>query len=133
MPFYDYICLDCVSSLVPDDREPTTEEANECVFETRHSMFAKDDELERTTSCPKCGGKNTKKLIRAENISTLVRGVVWEEYLRNNRKAISRDMALHQLQEDDPYAGMREDGESDHLANVLKKGGLHKTKPIIFT
>lgn len=59
-------------------------------------------------------------------------------YIRGNGLArdvagARRDMNLYQLQQNDPYAHMRQPGEKDDLINRLKKGGKHNPKTQYFT
>jgi len=127
MPLYDYACLDCLSKLIERlGREPTDQERAECVFETRLPMNPTPKEVKEACCCPTCGSLDTERLLNASGIIALVRGVNWEEYRRNpqNKSAMRRDMALHQLQTDDPYKPYREPGEVDDLAHRLRSGTL---------
>jgi putative FmdB family regulatory protein len=44
-----------------------------------------------------------------------------------------RDMNLHKLMNDDPYANHRQKGEKDDLANRLKNGGKHNKRRQYYT
>ena len=124
MPLYNYICDDCLAYAKKKlGRELTDDDRRTFLFEARHSMTASPAEIHDATECPFCDGHNTKRTLLDVSVHTFIRGHIWEEFKRDNTAAMRRDMALHQLQNDDPYAGMREPGEADDLANRLKMGG----------
>lgn len=126
MPFYDYICEDCIDcackELGVDDLNEDQESA--LIFETRYGFDADEDEICRTTECPFCESHKTKKIVCTSSAPYIrIRGHNWEEFRRKNQKAISRDMAVHQLESEDPYASMRQPGEADQLKHDLQTGG----------
>ncbi len=105
MPYYNYKCLDC-----PDDPEP--------VFETRHAMCPSPEELAAASECPRCSGHNTVKVLGT--FTTYTRG-----YGYLDRSGCHRDMNVHKLTTEDPYASMREPGEAADLKLRLQRGGKH--------
>lgn len=137
MPRYNYLCLDCQGQLATRlGHTPSEMELlDEVVFETGHSLDPTPEELEQATKCPSCGGHNTQKTLLGVSQFVFMRGHNWEEFKRdpNNREAMRRDMALHQLGIDDPYGRYRQSGEASDLTHKLKTGGTQQPKRQYFT
>lgn len=71
--------------------------------------------------CPVCGS-NASRVIRGAS-ATYIRG---NGYL--DKRGCQRDMNLFKLTQEDPYGYMRQPGESDDLANRLRRGGKFNPK-----
>jgi hypothetical protein len=128
MPQYNYICKDCVDAAEKKlGRELTEDEQVVLLFETSHAMFPTVEEALKATQCPLCDGHNTKITLLEVTQHTLIRGGNWQEFRAKNASALRRDMALHQLQDGDPYGYMRQPGEKDDLAHRLRTGGKKQT------
>lgn len=101
---YDYYCKNC-----------------DAMWEVEHGMNEKPVIL-----CPECRSKKT-----AIAITTAP-----ETYTRGNGyldvKGRRRDMHRYKLANDDPYAGMRQPGEADHIDKTLKDGGKRQKNPKTF-
>jgi len=124
MPYYNYLCLDCIDYAEKElGRELTDKDKRVFLFEARHGMDAPPEEVKKLTECPFCDGHNTRKTMLDVDVHTFVRGHDWGEFRKNNASALRRDMALHQLKNEDPYASMRAPGEADDLAHRLETGG----------
>lgn len=106
---YNYICNSCTIG----DKW--------LVFEVEHGMNEKPK-----ISCPKCGGTETE-ICFLSSPTFYVKGNGWLDV-----KGRRRDMHLWKLQNDDPYASMREPGEKEELAASLRKGGKHNSKAKTF-
>lgn len=129
MPRYHYLCADCEQRAATiKGASLTNDELLEVVFETMHQMFPTDAELAEARICPCCNSQNTEKTMLGTNIVCYVRG---NGYL--DKAGCHRDMNLHKLMTDDPYAGMREPGEANDLADRLRKSGQHNPHPLHFT
>lgn len=91
-------------------------------FVVSHGMFEKP-----VIKCPKCNSSKTEKIFKD----------VPEFYVRGNgyldKKGVKRDMNLHKLVNDDPYANMREPGEAYDLAQNIRKAGKFSPKRKYFT
>jgi len=134
MPRYDYFCRTCAANLSVKLKRPLTdEELDNCVFETQHTFFPSAEELKKATECPDCNGNNVMRIINVSGQSVFVRGHNWEEFKRENKAALQRDMALHQLEHNDPYGYMREGDDKAELTEKLKSGAKKQTKPQYFT
>lgn len=120
MPHYDYLCQDCLKN---------SNSESDSVFETKHSMSASGKELLEATECPRCSGHNTEKFFGFTKVIGYIRG----NGLVNDRAGAKRDMLLHKLHNDDPYADMRQPGEADDLKIKLKRAGQHNPNPKHFT
>lgn len=133
MPIYNYICDDCLSNKSKElGRDLSTEEEIYFVFEARHSMNASPDEIKENTECPFCEGHNTKKTYYGQDITVFSRGVEWNEYMAKNRHALARDMALHQLENADPYAAHRPPGDKADVADKLRDGAKKPNSEKVF-
>jgi len=101
---YDYYCKDC-----------------DALWEVEHSMKEKPEIL-----CPECSSKNTAIAITTSP----------EAYVRGNGyldvKGRRADMHRYKLLNDDPYAGMRQSGEVDHIAKTLRDSGKRQKNPKTF-
>lgn len=124
MPIYDYVCYDCLEKLGNDD---------ECIFETMHSINATEEELKVATKCPTCGSNNTNITLKNNNQSVFIRGIDWHEYKKKNYSAIKRDMTIHTLQNSDPYADFRPDGDKEQLLDKFNSDKLKKKDTKYFT
>lgn len=128
MAFYDYMCLDCKAEAEGIKGEPlTTDEETEVIFETSHGFTPTPKELKEATTCPRCGGTKVERVYRGGAPICYIRG---NGYL--DKAGCHRDMNLHKLTTDDPYAEMREVGEADDLALRLKRAGQHNPRPQYF-
>jgi len=58
--------------------------------------------------------------------------MVWEEYKRKNAHAFKREMALHQIQNHDPYSTHRQHGEADDITDKLRKQARKQPNPVYF-
>lgn len=130
MPTYFAACKDCAEKLQKklkkEKREQTNAEYEELVlFETFYMLSATEDEIKEAMTCPRCNGTNTETtLYGCGNVIMYVRG---NGYL--DRAGCQRDMHLHHLTTDDPYADMRVPGEVDDLKERLRRGGHKKSNP----
>lgn len=121
--------MDCVSAgEVKLGRSLTDEEQTVLLFEASHSMFPTTEELKQETQCPLCEGYNTKITLLETTQSTFIRGGDWREFKKKNAGALQRDMALHQLQNNDPYGYMRPAGEKAELVDRLRAGSKKPSK-----
>jgi len=102
---YDYFCRSC-----SDGEDLFT-------FEIEHPMDRKPK-----VKCPRCGGRAETAFLTIP--ISYVRGNGWLD-----KKGRRRDMHLHKLVNDDPYAGMRMPGEKADIADRLRKGGRRKKNP----
>ena len=133
MPRYNYICDDCVKTAEKKlKRELDEEELGAFVFEVSHGFEPTAKEL-KLTKCPFCGSRKTKTTLIGSDITFRVRGGDWREFRKKNAAALQRDMALHQLQNDDPYGYMRPAGDKEELVDKLRKGGRKQTNRQYFT
>jgi len=73
--------------------------------------------------CVKCGNE-CHKTFEGVRIITYIRG-----YGYCDKAGCKRDMDLHKLTCDDPYARYRTSGEKDYIADKLRKGGKIKKNP----
>jgi hypothetical protein len=129
MPLYNYICDDCVAiSEKKLNRETTDEEKEAFVFEVFHTIKGSAKEIAKVTKCPLCSGHNTKRTLIGSNQSFRILGGDWHEFKKKNAAALQRDMALHQLQNNDPYGYMRPAGDKADLIDKLRAGSKKKTK-----
>jgi hypothetical protein len=129
MPRYNYICKDCIAVGEKKlGRALTEEEQSSILFEVSHCMFPTKKELKAVTQCPFCDSYNTTITLLDTNQSMRVRGGDWNEFRKKNAKALQRDMALHQLQNDDPYGYMRPAGDKEELTDKLRNGGKRHTE-----
>ena len=135
MPTYDYVCNDCLKEAQKDvGRELTDDELSILTFEVKHSMVATDEQIKEVSQCPTCQGHDTKRVIMTVPHAR-VRGLghrSWQEYRAENANAFRRDMALHQLHDEDPYGHMRKPGESSDLADRLRKSAKKPSKEKVF-
>lgn len=133
MPRYNYFCKHCAAkATIKLGRDLTDEESSEFLFETRHAMFPSDKELAEATKCPDCSNTDVEKMIDASGQLAFIRGHDWQEFKKKNKAALSRDMALHQLKNDDPYGYMRSGSDKEELADKIKSGATKKPKPQYF-
>lgn len=124
MATYVYECQDCLAKATDGGRELTKDEYEaEALFETTHPMEPTDEELHEATKCPRCEGNNCMKVFYGSNITCYVRG---NGYL--DKAGCHRDMNMHKLETDDPYAEYREPGEVDDIKSRLKRAGQHDPK-----
>jgi putative FmdB family regulatory protein len=105
MPIYDYKCGKCST------------EKRAFIFEAQRGMTEKIK-----IKCPKCGSVDTEQHFGMVPMF-YVKGYGWLD-----KKGRRRDMNLHKLQNDDPYAKYRVPGEKDDLVHRLKKGGKRDPK-----
>jgi hypothetical protein len=89
-------------------------------------------DLKEKTKCPLCGKNHTDKTFLGTSIDIRIRGGDWREYKKKNAAALQRDMALHQLQNNDPYGYMRTDSDKSDLVDKLRAGSKEKPKPTYF-
>jgi hypothetical protein len=122
MPTYHYLCLDCQKQAESvKGSELIGTEMWEVVFETSHRMEPTKKELRQARECPRCGGYNTEQTMFGVDIAVA--------YIRGNgyldQVGRRRDMHLHKLKTEDPYAEHRTPGEVDDLEVRLKRAGQH--------
>lgn len=86
------------------------------VWEVEHGMFEAPE-----VKCPICGSDAVRVIQKTS--ATYIRG---NGYL--DTKGCHRDMNLFKLTQQDPYAGMRQPGEADDLANRIRRGGKFNPK-----
>lgn len=96
-------------------------------------MHPSENELVKATQCPDCEGNKVEKILDVSGLLVLVRGHDWNEFKQENKEAMRRDMAIHQLEHNDPYGYMRTREEKDELADQLKASVTQKPKPQYFT
>lgn len=134
MPRYNYLCKYCAAEAAKKlGRDLTEEELSEFLFETRHSMFPSEEELVEAARCPDCDGTDIEKMIGVSGQLIFIRGHDWNEFKKENKDAMRRDMAIHQLEQEDPYGYMRTQQERNDLAEQLKSSAIKKPKPQYFT
>jgi len=129
MPRYNYICHRCEKKVSAEFKGEIPAEVFEerVLFETSHSMNPTPEELAKAVICPRCKSKKCTLTVYGTNTHGYIKGYGWAD-----RQGITRDMNLHKLQNDDPYAQYRESGEADHIENELKKKGRHDPKTKYF-
>ena len=133
MPRYNYICKDCLAHLDKKlGRQSTDEEQIPLLFETFHPIFPTVKEALAATQCPICDGHNTQITLLETTQTIRCRGGDWGEFRKKNAAALQRDMALHQLQNNDPYAYMRTASDKADLTDKLRDGSKKKTKKQYF-
>jgi len=71
--------------------------------------------------CVRCGSRCAKTL-EGVQVTGYIRGYG----LARDRVGAKRDMDLHHLINKDPYSMHREPGETDQLADQLRRGGKHQ-------
>ena len=118
MPFYEYVCLNCESKI--EGQLTLDEYETAAVFETVHCMNPSPAELKEATICPRCDKANVRRYYKNQNNVCYIRG---NGFL--DRAGCHRDMNLHRLETEDPYAEMRQPGEVDDLKQKLKRAGQH--------
>ena len=126
MPLYNYVCKQCAITRCAGNQVTGLTDAElveSAVFETAHSMHPTPEELLLARECPRCGSIDTAKTYHGTDIICYVRG---NGYL--DKHGTRRDMALHTLRHDDPYAEYRVPGEVDELAKNLKRGDSPRPK-----
>jgi putative FmdB family regulatory protein len=102
MAAYDYQCDKC-----------------EAIWEVEHGM----NETPKL-KCPECDSKKLTKLFSAP--FGMVRGNLrWQDMKedKNFQRDMNRDMQLHTLENHDPYAHMRPDGDKGVIKDRLNKIG----------
>src|SRR6516164_7841937 len=104
MALYNYICLGCQQRAEGIKGSPLSDdELWEVIFETSHPMEPSPEELHHAMECPRCSGHNAERTMRGVQIAACyIRG---SGYL--DRVGCHRDMHLHKLKTDDPYAEHR--------------------------
>lgn len=108
--------------LKKEKRARTNSEYEELVlFETEYSYEATEAEIAEAMTCPRCGSQECERTYYGYNQVMYVRG---NGYL--DREGCTRDMHLHKLVTDDPYADMRVPGEVDEMKAKFKRAGQHK-------
>lgn len=130
MPLYNYECCDCQDKLhkklLEHKRQPTIDEYESLVlFETKHKMRPTAEELAAACICPRCNSTNCVKTMYGSNVIGYVRGNGYLDVV-----GAKRDMNIHTLTYDDPYAHMRQDGEVDDMKHKIKRAGRHDPKRI---
>ena len=132
MPRYNYICNDCLTNAAREvGRELADAELGALIFEVIYTFTATDAQKKAVSQCPTCEGYNTKITI-FEAPAYRVRGHNWEEFRRENKGAMQRDMALHQLHDEDPYGYMRKPGEVSDLADKIRSGARKQSQAKVF-
>ncbi len=122
-------CNDCEAKLLKKLKrkkrtEPTQEEYEEGVlFETTLPFEPTPEQTTEAMTCPRCQGCNTVRTYYGYNTTGYIRG---NGYL--DRAGCHRDMNLHRLTTDDPYAQYRVTGEVDDMKIKLKRAGQHNPK-----
>lgn len=114
------ICKTCRDRFLRSlDHELTAEEfESEILFETAHSINPTPKQLQEAMTCPRCDGQDCEKTFYGYDIVGYVRG---NGYL--DKIGVSREMNIHHLVEDDPYADYRVAGEVDDLRTRLRRAG----------
>jgi len=127
MPLYNYECCDCQAKLLDTlQREPTVEEyESEVLFETSHRMKPTPQELAIACVCPRCNGNNCVRTFYGSDIIGYVRGNGYLDVV-----GAKRDMNIHTLTTNDPYASMRQSGEVEDMKHKIRKAGQHNPKRI---
>lgn len=124
MARYNYECLDCRKTAESIKCGTlSADEEWEIIYETSHPMEPSAEDLKKALVCPRCHGGNAVKTMRGCDIIHYVRG---NGYL--DKSGCYRDMNLHKLATDDPYADMRQPGEVEDLKVRLKRSGQHNPR-----
>ena len=119
MPYYHYACKNCERIAVKKHGELDSDQYDSLVlFETSHSMKPSDAEMKEATKCPRCGKSDCERSYKYSVITGYVRG---NGYL--DKAGVKRDMNLHHLTQNDPYAEYRQPGEVEDLKTRLVRGG----------
>lgn len=128
MAWYYYECVDCRKKAEEIKGGPLdSDEEWEIIYETAHPMQPTEKQLAAALICPRCNGGNAVKSYKDCNVVCYIRG---DGYL--DKSGCHRDMNLHKLTTDDPYASMRESGEADDLKIRLQRAGNHNPRPKYF-
>jgi len=131
------VCSDCRGKKEEEiGRELTDDEISSfCLFETYHGFDPSESDLKEAMECPDCEGHNTQKSFIGVDTEIMIRGIEWSEYKKDpkNKAAIDRDMQIHTLRNNDPYASMRQDGEKEHLESNLEKSKTKDKGRLYFT
>ena len=106
MPTYNYLC-----------EHHKTADGGDFVFEVNHGMREKPEVL-----CPQCNKPCERTWL----------GMTFQFYFPGNgmvrdKAGARRDMNLHHLTRNDPYAYMRQKGERRDLMHKLRRAGKHQT------
>lgn len=129
MAWYNYECVTCRAQAEQiKGAELTSDEEWEIIYETSHPMEPTTAQLTAALICPKCGGGEAVRTLKGHEPICYVRG---NGYL--DKAGCYRDMNLHKLVTEDPYAEMREPGEADDLKLRLQRGGQQIIRPRYFT
>ena len=122
MAIYNYRCTnDCKHDDLEKHKGDIVEDiqivkGGDLVWEVKHGML-EDPEIK----CPLCGGAAEKTYQGTPTPVSYIRG---NGYL--DKAGCKRDMDLFKLENnEDPYAGMRQPGEVDHIKDKLRRGGKH--------
>jgi hypothetical protein len=126
MPVYIYQCKDCLSAW--SNNGETDDFESSVLFETSHSMNPTEEELTKALKCPRCSSTDAEKTLIGANFTTFVRGYGWLD-----KAGVKRDMHIHKLMTDDPYAQYRQSGEVSHIKENLQKKGKVQNNPQYFT
>jgi len=125
---YIYICLDCEQKAIQAGIGEKTESYPELVlYETSHPMVPSDQELLDAVVCPRCGSTKGEKSFHDYNIQCYIRG---NGFL--DRAGTRRDMDIHTITKNDPFAEHRVSGEVDQVVSDMRKADKHNPKPIHF-
>lgn len=110
------------SSIVTPEKDFMQVKSGDLVWEEKHGM-TENPKIE----CPLCGERAERTMEGVKSPLFYIKGNC---YL--NRDDCRRQMDLHKLETgQDPYAGMRQPGEVDHLKKELKNSNKPKRKYLI--
>jgi len=137
MPNYYYECLDCQDKAIKEHPDNLNHSRGEpelelhlyeslVLFETSHSMEPTEEELAEALVCPRC---NSTRCERSFHNGKVIGYTLGAGYC--DKEGAKRDMDVFTLQNNDPYAQYRVDGEVESMVNKIKKRG--KPKPKYFT
>lgn len=120
MAFFIYLCKDCLDLAERIKGDELTYEELElaCLFETSHMMNPSPGDLEEARTCPRCDSVDTEKTYFEYKPRGYVLG---NGFL--DRDGTRRAMNVYKLDQEDPYAHMREPGEVDELKAKFKRAG----------
>ena len=135
MASYNYMCGCCKYSDLDDWGEKDPKEVLRNLFGKKVCVYAENEDWDSSRLvweewhsfsenpeiiCPNCDSKASRTLLGVK-VSFYIRG----DGMAKDKQGARRDMHLHKLVNDDPYAYMRESGEADDLAQRLRRAGKH--------
>jgi hypothetical protein len=125
---YIYICLDCEQKAIQAGiNEQSPEYPASVLYETSHPMMPTEADLKSAVICPRCLSPRGEKSFFEYNIQCYIRG---NGFL--DKAGTKRDMNIHTITKNDPFAEHRVPGEVDQVVSDLRKADKHDPKPMHF-